>query len=264
MADTYTTSNRFEKMEPGQYLDTWGARWNAQGGSDLIDASLDGVESFALSGSKTLTNNNGSSDEARKRILNISGGSGGTITIPNVTKVYVVRNASSGTVTFTTGSGTTAQLLTGQSGLIISVGSNVVYALITTHFGSSAITGGSFLASSTGGVGYATGAGDTTTQTTNRDTGVTINKTCGKITTHDASLASQGVATFTVTNSTVAATDTIVLTMVSNGGSSAYAVEYTVYTIAGGSFGITYRNLTGGALAQPFVFNFAVIKGATS
>ncbi|MDF3016330.1 MAG: putative phage tail fiber protein [Thermomicrobiales bacterium] len=139
MADTYTTSNRFEKMEPGQYLDTWGARWNAQGGSDLIDAALDGVESFALSGSKTLTNNNGAADEARKRILNVTGGTGGTITIPNVAKAYLVRNASSGDVIITTGSGTTATLVAGLTKWVFSTGSNVVYADSGPDFGSANI-----------------------------------------------------------------------------------------------------------------------------
>jgi hypothetical protein len=35
MADTYTTRNRFEKMEPGAYADTWASRANGQFGSDL-------------------------------------------------------------------------------------------------------------------------------------------------------------------------------------------------------------------------------------
>lgn len=139
MADTYTTSNRFEKMEPGQYLDTWGARWNAQGGSDLIDAALDGVESFALSGSKTLTNNNGAADEARKRILNVTGGTGGTITIPNVAKAYLVRNGSSDVVTITTGSGTTATIASGVTKWVFSTGSNVVYADSGPDFGAANI-----------------------------------------------------------------------------------------------------------------------------
>lgn len=139
MADTYTTSNRFEKMEPGQYLDTWGARWNAQGGSDLIDASLDGVEDFALSGSKTLTNNNGAADEARKRALNITGGTGGTITIPNVDKLYFVRNGSSGDVIITTGSGTTATIKAGLAKWVMCDGANNVYQASGPDFGSANI-----------------------------------------------------------------------------------------------------------------------------
>ena len=140
MADAYTTRNRFEKMEPGQYLDTWGTRWNAQGGSDLIDAAMDGVEGYALSGSKTLTNNNGTSDEARKRVQNVTGGTGGTITIPNVEKAYFLRNASSGDVTITTGSGTTATLKTGLIKWVFCDGANNVYASSGPDFGSAAIS----------------------------------------------------------------------------------------------------------------------------
>ena len=147
MADTYTTSNRFEKMEPGQYLDTWGARWNAQGGSDLIDAALDGVEDFALSGSKTLTNNNGAADEARKRGLDVTSGTGGTITIPNVAKIYFVRNGSSGDVIITTGSGTTATIKAGLTKWVMCDGSNNVYQTSGPDFGSAAISTTGTLAS---------------------------------------------------------------------------------------------------------------------
>ncbi|MDB5699721.1 MAG: hypothetical protein JWN69_2525 [Alphaproteobacteria bacterium] len=142
MADTYTTSNRLEKMEPGQYLDTWGTRLNAQGGSDLVDASLDGVEGFALSGPLTLTNNNGASDQARKRVLNVTGGTGGTITIPNVAKNYLVRNASSGDVIITTGSGTTATIKTTLVKWVFCDGSNNCYPTSGPDFGAAALTVG--------------------------------------------------------------------------------------------------------------------------
>jgi hypothetical protein len=122
-------------MEPGQYTDSWGSRLIAQFGSDLIDAAIDGVEGFALSGSKTLTNNNGTSDEARKRVLNVTGGTGGTITIPNVEKAYLVRNASSGDVTITTGSGTTATVTSGVTKWVFSNGSNAVYTQAGPDFG---------------------------------------------------------------------------------------------------------------------------------
>jgi hypothetical protein len=153
MADTDTTSNRFEKMEPGQYLDTWGSRLNAQGGSDLVDASADGNESFALSGSKTLTNNNGAADEARKRGLNVTGGTGGTITIPNVSKFYFVRNASSGDVVITTGSGTTATVESGLAKWVFSSGSNAVYAESGPNFGSANIVTTGTLATGNATVG---------------------------------------------------------------------------------------------------------------
>lgn len=159
MADTYSTRNRFEKMEPGQYADTWGARWNAQGGSDLVDASLDGVEGYALSGSKSLTNNNGSPDEARKRVQNITGGTGGTITAPNVEKLYLVRNNSSGDVVFTTGSGTTTTIKTGLIKWVFCDGSNNFYQSSGPDFGSAPIvTTGTLAAGATTITGTYTGS----------------------------------------------------------------------------------------------------------
>ena len=106
MADAYTTSNRLLKMEKGTRKDTYATDWATT--LDMIDASMDGVTSFALSGSKTLTTANNSSDEARKRFLWITSGTGGTVTVPDVPKLYIVQNDATGTVTFDpAGAGTT-------------------------------------------------------------------------------------------------------------------------------------------------------------
>lgn len=126
MPSTYTARNRAEKQGAGENANTWGTRAN-QNTFDMFDEALDGVESFTLSGSKTLTTANGSTDEARNRVLNVTGGTGGTITIPNVEKAYLVRNAASGDVTFTTGSGTTADVPSGGVQWVFCNGSNAIY-----------------------------------------------------------------------------------------------------------------------------------------
>lgn len=113
MPSTATTRNRLEKQGTGENLNSWGAKLNASG-LDLIDAALDGVESFTLSGSKTLSSTNYASDEARNRVLDITGGTGGTVTIPAVEKFYVIRNAATGTVVFTAGGTETFAVSTGQ------------------------------------------------------------------------------------------------------------------------------------------------------
>jgi hypothetical protein len=101
---------------------------------------MDGVEGFALSGSLTLTTANGSSDQARKRVLNVTSGTGGTITIPNLEKAYLVRNASSGNVIITTGSGTTATIKSGNVQFVFCDGSNACYAAKVLDYGSDNIT----------------------------------------------------------------------------------------------------------------------------
>jgi hypothetical protein len=107
-------------------------------------------------------------------------------------------------------------------------------------------------------VGYATGAGGTVTQATSRTTGVTLNKTSGAITLFSAA-GSATAATFTVTNSTVAETDVIILNQKS--GTDLY--DLMVTAVAAGSFNITFRT-TGGTTTETPVFNFAVIKGVAA
>jgi len=93
-----------------------------------------------LSGPKVLTSTNGATDEARCAVLNVTGGTGGTITAPSVKKVYLVRNASSGPVIITTGSGVTATFAAGEVGFCAGDGTNFYRTTVTTDFGGVALT----------------------------------------------------------------------------------------------------------------------------
>lgn len=110
----------------------------------------------------------------------------------------------------------------------------------------------------TTGIGYGKGAGSTVTQITSRTTGVTINSCSGAITLVSAA-GSTTPATFTVTNSAVAATDTININQKS--GTDLYLLFIT--NVAAGSFKITSYT-TGGTTTEQPVFNFTVLKGSTS
>ena len=132
MPSTATTRLRLEKQGNDENDSTWGTKLNTL--FDLVDHAVAGMTTFTLSGTKTLSNTNYAADEARAMFLNITSGTGGTVTIPNVEKVYIVRNATSGTVTFTTGSGTTADVGTGTVQAVICIAGNVVYAT-TWHNG---------------------------------------------------------------------------------------------------------------------------------
>jgi len=112
--------------------------------------------------------------------------------------------------------------------------------------------------SGTLGVGYATGAGGTITQITSRVTGVTLSKICGAITLVSAA----GLATyqsFTVTNTLVAATDTIIVNQKS--GTDLYIILVT--NVAAGSFKISFAT-TGGVTVEQPVFQFSVIKAVNA
>lgn len=112
--------------------------------------------------------------------------------------------------------------------------------------------------SPTGGLGYGTGAGGSVTQITSRATGVILNKICGAITLIAAVNAATSAATaqtITVTNSTVAVTDTILINQKS--GTDKYMIFVT--NVAAGSFQITWFT-TGGTTNESPVFAYSVHK----
>jgi len=107
----------------------------------------------------------------------------------------------------------------------------------------------------TGSIGYTNNAGGSVTQLTSRTTGVTINKPSGVITL--ASVAGTTTpATFTVTNSFVANTDTIILNQ--RTGTNIYHLH--VSAVGSGTFNIT-QYTTGGVTSEAPQINFNVIKG---
>lgn len=109
-----------------------------------------------------------------------------------------------------------------------------------------------------GGLGYTTGSGGAVTQTVSRTSGVALNKTNGAITLVSAA-GSATYQSFTVTNSTVAVTDTIIINQKS--GTDIYQVFITA--VAAGSFRVTFAT-TGGTTTEQPVFNFSVIKAVTA
>ena len=168
-------------------------------------------------------------------------------------KNLTFNNAGTGTSTFA-GVATFSQAVTFNS----TADFNGAVTLDSTVTASAGLS----VTSASAPLGYATGAGGTVTQATSRTQPVTINKTCGAITTHTTSLAAAGEATFTVNNDTVNATDTVVLSIKS--GAVATPLAW-VSAVANDSFNITISNLhaTTGETGA-IVINFAVLKAATN
>ena len=104
---------------------------------------------------------------------------------------------------------------------------------------------------------YVAGDGGAVTQATSKSTGVTLNKLCGQITTHNAALAAAAEVSFTVTNSTVKATDVVVACIASGATAGAYAV--TVDAVAAGSFRISLSNQSAASKSEALVLNFVVL-----
>jgi len=113
-------------------------------------------------------------------------------------------------------------------------------------------------------IGYAAAAEGTVTQLTDKGTGVTLNKSAGRITMNNAALAGSTAVSFVLTNSLISLNDTIIVCVSSNTTGSA-AGAYTTYVsyLAAGSALITLRNLTTAtSYSEAVIINYAIIHGA--
>ncbi len=106
-----------------------------------------------------------------------------------------------------------------------------------------------------------TGDGGAVTQSTSKSTGVTLSKKCGQITLNGAALAADTTVSFTLTNTTIAATDLLVLNHVSGGTAGSYLLNAQC---AAGSASINVRNITAGSLSEAIVIGFALVKAVTA
>jgi hypothetical protein len=106
-------------------------------------------------------------------------------------------------------------------------------------------------------LGYAADAQGTVTQATDKTTGVTVNKSAGRITMNGAALAGNTAVSFTLTNSLISVKDTIIVNI--SGGATAAAYTVYVSSMTAGSAVITLRNLTAGSLSEAVIINFSTI-----
>lgn len=118
--------------------------------------------------------------------------------------------------------------------------------------------------------GYAgTGTGGTITQLTSRTTGVTLNKICGDITLVSASISGLSSERFTLTNSTIGATDIVQVCLVGGAvagtGPTTSTYDVGVLRVAAGACDIVVHNTNNSAsTTEPLVIRFMVIKGVTA
>jgi hypothetical protein len=110
-------------------------------------------------------------------------------------------------------------------------------------------------------IGYTAAAQGTVTQATDKSTGVTLNKSAGRITMNNAALASNTAVSFTLTNSLISTNDTIIVNV--SGGGTAGAYTTYISSMTSGSAVITLRNMSGGSLSEAVILNFAMIHGAS-
>jgi len=109
-------------------------------------------------------------------------------------------------------------------------------------------------------IGYAPEAQGAVTQLTSKSTGVTLNKSAGRITMNAASLATGTTVLFTLTNNVLSSKDVLIVNVGSGGTSGAYWPY--VANVGAGSAVIGVYNNTAGPLAEAIVLNFAIIHNA--
>jgi hypothetical protein len=120
--------------------------------------------------------------------------------------------------------------------------------------------GGGLALTDGGTVGYGTGAGGTVSQSGNKSGGVTLDKPSGEITMQNTNLGAATTVSFTLTNSTIASRDLLLINVV--GGAVTPATYNIDANCTTGSAVISVRNITAGTLGEALVLRFAVIKGS--
>lgn len=126
-----------------------------------------------------------------------------------------------------------------------------------------AATGSITTSTSTGGMGFATGAGGAVVQASSITTGVVLSKPCGKITTVASTLAAAASIVFTVTNTLVAATDVpiAVVGTYAGGGTPIVAVK----NVVSGAYDIVLFNAhASAALDAAVIINVAIHRAVIS
>ena len=136
MASTYVNDLRLEEIGTGEASGTWGTKTNTN--LELIGEAFSyGSEAIADASTHAITIADGESDQARSLYLKCTGGGQAcTVTLaPNtVSKVWLIENATSATLTFSQGSGANVAVAAGEVKMIATDGQGsgaVVYDLLT-------------------------------------------------------------------------------------------------------------------------------------
>ena len=143
MASTYTTSLKIQQIANGEQAGTWGSTTNTNW--TLMEQAVAGVQTITMSNANyTLSNLNGTLDEARNAVLYVTGTNSGIyqVVAPLVTKTYIVSNQTTGGYAITIGgaSGSVITVANGVSTLVYCDGTNF-YSGVSGLSGNQIISG---------------------------------------------------------------------------------------------------------------------------
>jgi len=158
MASTYTTSLKIQEIGNGEQAGTWGSTTNTNW--TLIEQAVAGVQTITMANSNyTLSNLNGTLDEARNAVLVVAGTNSGVYQViaPLVTKTYIVSNQTTGGYAITIGgaSGSVITIPNGLNTIVYCDGTNF-YSGITGLTGNQTISGNLSVSGTLGVTGAAT------------------------------------------------------------------------------------------------------------
>jgi hypothetical protein len=171
MASTYSTNLALELIGTGDQAGTWGNTTNTNLGT-LIEQAISGYVTQAVSTGTdtTITIPNGATGVARNMFIELTG-TGGTNTnliVPANKKLYFIYNNASGAVTVKVAGQTGVSVAAGAKVILVSNGTDIVEAtsyltgipssltVTTLNATSLTVTGGTYLATSSGNVGIGT------------------------------------------------------------------------------------------------------------
>ncbi len=131
MADVFTNDLRIREQESGSNAGTWGGLLNTTI-RNIASAFGQGSEAIPDASTHTITLADGVADEARSMYLKCTGGGQAcTVTLaPNtISKVWIISNETSFTLTFTQGSGANVSVAAGATKMIVTDGAGSGAAL---------------------------------------------------------------------------------------------------------------------------------------
>lgn len=177
MASTYSPNLRLELIGTGEQQGTWGVTTNTNLGT-LLEEAIGGYTSVTVTdgADTTLTTNNGSADQSRNMVINLTGAltAARNVICPAIEKMYVVKNATTGgqAVTFKVSGQTGVSIPNGSTYILYVNGTDAALAsgtIAAQNSNNVSITGGSLsgITSITVAAGSNTAPSITTTGDTN-------------------------------------------------------------------------------------------------
>ena len=220
MASTYVNDLRLNEMATGDQSGSWGTVTNLN--LEMIaEAFAYGTEAIANASTHTVTVPDGAKGDERRFYLKCTGGGQAcTVTLaPNtVSKVWMIENATSYTLTFTQGSGANVAVLAGQVKMIATDGAGsgaVIYDLLTdVNLAGTTVMSGATIddVAIDGKVITMTGSsGDTATLTVAADGALAIATTDAAAAAANISITADGTFTATATTITLDSAGDIIL-----------------------------------------------------